>query len=376
MRPASRLGGIPGRLAAALVLFVAACQAEPGPTSLGGPDGSGADLSRLCAFTTDAVFAGGVGRGGIPELVNPEFVPISHPDAGYADDYAANGGVEARVVGLMVDGTPVAIPHNILWWHEIVNLDLGGRRLAVTYCPLTGSAMVFDATAVGVARFGVSGLLLHNNLVMFDEATGSLWSQMCALAGDGDREGTRLVQVPAVEMRWAAWKARYPTSLVVSGDTGHDRDYRQNPYELYELNDLLLFPLPDSLDVRRPMKERVLGVPDGAGGIAFPFGELAGSAATTVVQTEVGDTIVQVLWDEDAGAAMAFHRRTESGREAVLRPDGLGFVDAGGTTWNLAGRAVAGPLQGERLVPVEGAFVAFWFAWSAFHPLTRIWTSE
>ncbi len=365
-----------GRVAATVVVALAACQADPGPTGPGGPGVVGPDLSRLCAFTTETVFSGGVARGGIPELLNPVFVPLSHPDAGYADDYAATGGVEARVVGLIVDGTPVAIPHNILWWHEIVNADLGGRRLAITYCPLTGSALVFDATAAGVARFGVSGLLLLNNLVMFDEATGSLWSQMCALAGDGDREGTRLVQVPAIEMRWEAWKARYPNSLVVSGNTGHDRDYRQNPYEFYELSDALLFPLLDSVDVRRPVKERVLGVPDGAGGIAFPFGELAGSAATTVIQAEVGDTIVQVLWDGDAGAAMAFHRRTANGQEAVLRPAGLGFVDEGGTTWNLEGRAIAGPLQGERLVPVEGAFVAFWFAWSAFHPLTRIWTSE
>ncbi len=366
----------PCRTAATVTLFLAACQADPGITNPGGPDGGGLDLSLLCAFTTDAVFAGGVGRGGIPALVNPVFVPASHPDAGYADDYAASGAVEARVVGLLVDGTPVAIPHNILWWHEIVNADLGGRRLAITYCPLTGSAIVFDVTAAGVDRCGVSGVVFQNNLVMFDRETESLWSQMCALAGDGDRLGAKLVQVRAVEMRWEAWKARYPNPLVVSDDTGHYRYYRQNPYEFYELNDLLLFPLRGGLDERRPLKERVLGVPDGAGGIAFPFDELAGSAATTVIQTPVADTVVQVLWDADAGAATAFHLRTENGDVAVLRPEGLGFVDESGTTWNIEGRAVAGPLAGASLVPVEGAFLAYWFAWSAFHPLTRIWTSE
>jgi hypothetical protein len=95
-------------------------------------------------------------------------VPLGHPDAQYVDEYAklAAGdpdSPEPRVVGLVVDGTPIAVPHNILWWHEIVNADLGGRRLTISYCPLTGSALAFDATAAQTQRFGVSGLIFQNN---------------------------------------------------------------------------------------------------------------------------------------------------------------------------------------------------------------------
>jgi hypothetical protein len=132
------------------------------------------------------LFDGGVGRGGIPSLLNPPLVPRDHPAASYVDEYAAfaatdAGSVEARVVALVVEGTPIGIPHNILWWHEIVNLDVGGRRLVVTYCPLTGSSLVFDITGTALDRLGVSGLIFENNLVMFDEGTESLAS---ARSGD------------------------------------------------------------------------------------------------------------------------------------------------------------------------------------------------
>ena len=365
------------RGAATAALLLAACQGDSSTSIREVPEDSGAQLSLLCQLTTDVLFAGGV-RNEIPSLLNPALVPLSDPGARYLDDYAQSGVVEARVVGLVIDDTPIAIPHNILWWHEIVNIDLGGRRLAISYCPLTGSALVFDLTAAGVQRFIISGLIFQNNLVMLDEETETLWAQMCSQAGIGDRQGTQLVQIPAIEMLWVAWKARHPNTLVISSETGFDRNYARNPYEFYVGNDMLLFPLRDSVDPRRPLKERVLGIPDGGGGgIAIPFGELTGSAETTVIQTEIAGEIVQVLWDREARAAMAFYPRTTDGADATLRPVGTGFVDQEtGSVWNVEGRAVSGPLAGSSLVAHEGSFVAYWFAWSAFHPLTRIWTGE
>ena len=365
------------RGAATAALLLAACQGDPSTSVTETPGDAGTQLSLLCQLTTDVLFAGGV-RNEIPSLLNPALVPLSDPGARYLDDYAQSGVVEARVVGLVIDDTPIAIPHNILWWHEIVNIDLGGRRLAISYCPLTGSALVFDLTAAGVQRFIISGLIFQNNLVMLDEETETLWAQMCSQAGIGDRQGTQLVQIPAIEMLWVAWKARHPNTLVISSETGFDRNYARNPYEFYVVNDMLLFPLRDSVDPRRPLKERVLGIPDGGGGgIAIPFGELTGSAETTVIQTEIAGEIVQVLWDREARAAMAFYPRTTDGADATLRPVGTGFVDQEtGSVWNVEGRAVSGPLAGSSLVAHEGSFVAYWFAWSAFHPLTRIWTGE
>jgi hypothetical protein len=44
-----------------------------------------------------------------------------------------------------------------------------------------------------------------------------------------------------------------------------------------------------------------------------------------------------------------------------------------GSTWNIAGQAVAGPLRGQRLSQVPHAN-HFWFAWAAFKPNTKVKT--
>lgn len=287
------------------------------------------------------------------------------------------GAAPARVVGLEVDGQTIAIPHNILWWHEIVHSDRGSRRLAITYCPLTGSALVFDATALGTRRFGVSGLIFQNNLVMFDEETETLWPQLCRAAVAGPREGTELVRVAAVEMAWEAWKDRHPNSLIVSANTGFTREYSRYPYSSYEQTDFLLFPMPRPLDPRRPVKERVFGVPDGDGGNAFPFAELETIGPTAALTIRLGSRDVLVLWDGTARAAAAYLPETTDGERVTLRGAGVGFVDdETGTIWDVEGRALQGPLAGGRLVAHAEAFVAFWFAWAAFHPQTGVFLGE
>ncbi len=49
------------------------------------------------------------------------------------------------------------------------------------------------------------------------------------------------------------------------------------------------------------------------------------------------------------------------------------FVDdQTGSTWDILGRATAGPLPGERLRALVSAN-HFWFAWAVSKPETRIW---
>jgi hypothetical protein len=169
-------------ISASVSLLLASCGSESVTSEVGNgtptPASSRPSLSAICQLSEENVFQGGPGRDGIPALVNPTMVPLDHPDAQYVDEYAKQAAddpdsPEPRVVGFVVDDTPIAIPHNILWWHEIVNADLGGRRLTISYCPLTGSALAFDATAAQTQRFGVSGLIFQNNLIMFEAAQGN-----------------------------------------------------------------------------------------------------------------------------------------------------------------------------------------------------------
>jgi len=269
----------------------------------------------------------------------------------------------------------LAIPLNILWWHEIVNIQVGLTSLAVTHCPLTGSSLAFDRSSVGGAEFGVSGLLYKNNLMMFDRQAGeSLWPQMARAARCGSKDGQTLEMYPIIEMRWRDWRTLYPNTEVILDATGWDRDYQRYPYGDYDRlsNEQLLFP-QGPLDDRREPKERVLGIPDGEGGVGLPFGELDGLGEAVVVPIEQAGREMVVFFNRSAQAAMAYHPVLD-GDVLTFRVEGDRILDEQtNSVWTVDGLAVEGPLFGRRLSAIPEAHVAYWFAWAAFHPDTELW---
>ncbi len=353
--------GIGPALLAALV-FAAACS-DP----LSRRPGLAEELD--CSIPKSLIFDGGVGRDGIPALVDPTFVPPGHPEAAYLRDFD-------RVISLRIGGEVLAVPHNILWWHEIVNLERGGEAVAVSYCPLTGSSMTFDRSGVGGAEFGVSGLLFNNNLVMYDRtATFSLWPQMMGEARCGVKDGAVLAMAPSAEVEWGRWKELHPDGKVISAETGILRNYQRYPYGNYEAlhNRETLYPQP-GMDDRRPPKERILGIPEGGtGGLAFPFLLLDAVGAIAAVHARVGSRDVVVFWDRAGRSARAFFPRANGG-DLSFEVEGARLVDTEtGSEWRPDGLATGGPLAGTRLEAVPDAYVAFWFAWAAFRSETELW---
>jgi hypothetical protein len=276
----------------------------------------------------------------------------------------------SRVIGLRIGGRAVAIPHSVLWTHEIVNFDnWNGRSIAVTYCPLTGSSLAFDRSAVDGAELGVSGLLFDNNLVMYDRRENeSLWPQMNRQANCGAAVGTTLDMVPVLEMRWTQWRDLHPDTKVLTDGRGFARRY---PYGDYEALDDPPFN-GMSFDERRPPKERVLGLPAGPdGGVAVPFRALDAGGPVRVISVAVGGTQKTIFWSRDAEGAAAFETA-----DAFSVQNGQIVDDATGSTWAVNGVAIDGPRAGEQLTPVDTAYVAFWFAWAAFQPETDLWTND
>lgn len=322
-----------------------------------------------CSIARDEIVIG-ASKDGIPALTNPTMVPPTDPGADYLPG-------DARVVGLEVEGRAYAIPLNILWWHEIVNLDFDRARLAVTHCPLTGSTLAFDRHTIDGAELGVSGLLYRSNLIMYDRSsTESLWPQMERAARCGPLGGIELSMYPVVEMRWDGWRALHPGTRVVSSSTGHERDYNRYPYGNYDdLHNPQTFSGGLDLDERRPPKERVLGIPaPTGGGIAFPFGVLeeAGAPVAAVHSGVLGQEVV-VFWSSEAEAAMAFDPRA-GGQPLTFTVVDDAIVDREtGSVWSVDGRALEGPLAGERLWMIETAYVAYWFAWALFQPEAAVW---
>ena len=191
--------------------------------------------------------SGGPPKDGIPALTDPEFIPITAFDR--ADT------IQAIV---MKDDEQIKVyPYNILNWHEIVNDTVAGVPVAITFCPLCGSAIVFDRTLPDgtVTTFGVSGGLLESNMIMYDRSTESLWQQSTGKGLAGEHVGAELSLVTFQLMSIGDIKERWPDALVLSENTGHIRAYGRNPYSGYdEDNDQFIFA-PSSLDARFPAKE-------------------------------------------------------------------------------------------------------------------------
>jgi hypothetical protein len=268
------------------------------------------------------ILRGGPNRDGIPALNRP-----NNDAAG-----EASWGDDELVVGVVREKEARAYPIAILVWHELVNDELGGDPILVSFCPLCGTALVFDPRLQGnTHKFGVSGLLYQSDLLMYDLDTESLWSQIGANAVTGALMGQRLKLLRSKIMTWKAWREAHPETTVLSKKTGYQRDYGQAPYEGYETSKDLYFPV--KTDHRRHPKMPTLGlrVPNGPSR-AYPSEEIARAGGR--VEDEFSGQRVLVSYDSKTR-----HFDFEI-------PEGIEVVEG------------------------------FWFAWMAFHPESTVFESD
>ncbi len=154
------------------------------------------------------ILSGGPPKDGIPPIDDPAFKPVSEIDA---------LGETEPVIGVSINGKAKAYPLRILMRHEIVNDELGGVPITVTFCPLCNAAMVFDRR-VGdkVLDFGTTGKLRNSDLVMWDRQTESWWQQFLGEAIVGSMTGTKLKALPVRLESWRNFKKRFQKGQVLS----------------------------------------------------------------------------------------------------------------------------------------------------------------
>ncbi|CAN5896191.1 hypothetical protein BH23ACT10_BH23ACT10_02840 [soil metagenome] len=270
-------------------------------------------------------------EGCIPALDDPA---VTDADGGswYPDHFV--------VFGVEVGGEARAYPKNIMEVHEMVNDTVGGRRIAMPYCTLCGSAQAYltddvatsvDLDGTGSYELRTTGLLSRSNKVMYEFHTKSVFDTFTgeALSGPLHDAGVELEQISVVTSRWGDWKRTHPDTTILAEDGGIGRDYPEDPLRGRD-DGGPIFPIGD-VDPRLPVQEQVVGVvsPDGTA-VAFPA-----EAARTAL--DAGDDV------------------TVGGVRLQVAAGGLNATLADGT-------------------PVA-SHQAFWFAWSQFHPDTRLWTS-
>lgn len=311
---------------------------------------------------SEEVFDGGPGKDGIPSIDNPQFSSVSGIQ--FLND-------EDLVVGIINGPTVRAYPHPILDWHEIVNDEVGDLQVAITYCPLTGTAIGWDRNVNGtLTEFGVSGKLFNSNLIPYDRATDSYWSQIGLNCVNGEWLSTEIKTIPLIETSWKTWKALFPSSQILNTTTGFNRSYGEYPYQDYKTNHNRLFFPVDPLDTRLPAKDRVIAVLENNGAKAY---RLALFGSDKVIEDTVGDKNIVVIGSQEKNLMLAFENSLGL-ENLTISFDQLPLiaVDADGNKLGVDGRIYAGPRTGQRLEPLN-AFIGYWFSLGAFYPEIEIY---
>ena len=237
---------------------------------------------------------------------------------------------EDLIIGLKYQGITRAYPQRILNFHEIVNDKYNEEPIAITFDPLSGTAIAFDRTVDGIiTELGVSGLINQSNLVIYDRYEGNLWNQLTgeALVGPAAGRDEILKQIPITTTTWANWKKAYPETSVLSRDTGYDGNYNLYPYGTYESDDQILFAV-ENLDNTIQLKTRVFGLRIGEKFKAYPIATIS---AEKTITDQIDNQKITIQLDDDGQMTAIVNEQ---------------------------------PLIGTRL---------FWFAWAAQHPQTALY---
>jgi hypothetical protein len=268
------------------------------------------------------------GKDCIPAINNPSFESIAE-----ADKWLEG---EDRIFILTFNDQTKLYPQKIMNRHEIVNDWYGNSEeetaIAVTFCPLCGSATAFERKVNGtITQFGVSGRLHNSDLVMYDRLEGNLWQQISgeAITGPAARRDELLKPLLLLTMEWKQVKEEYPKAEVLQRLPGL-RGYDAYPYGTYEKNGEIYFGV-DNEDSRLHPKAWIYGLEIEGETKAYPQ-----------------DLLIDGKVFKDTLGGVSLSITTTEGITSFINTK-----------------------TGEEVVPLK----LFWFAWVAFHPDTVLYSN-
>ncbi len=297
---------------------------------------------------------GGVKVDGIPSLDNPKMIVANKADYMKDDDL---------VFGVKINGDARAYPLRIMGWHEMFNETIGGVPVALAYCTLCGSGILFETKVEGRSKpfvFGSSGFLFRSNKLMFDRETDSLWNQFTGkpVTGPLVKSGIKLKILPVTITAWTNWKTSNPDTKILSLRTGYGRNYASgNVYRDYFASPDLMFPaiVRDESVLKR--KDYVFGIREFASSKAWP---ISAFKDVRVINDGIGDRNLVLI----GNAATRSVRAYERGELTFKTSGNSGQLLQGSNSWQISEEALTGP-NGTKLSRVPG-HIAYWFAWDGY----------
>lgn len=314
-------------------------------------------------------------KDAIPSVENPTFVDDHSPP----DD---------DVVGIQLGGEARAYPIRYLNYHEIANDSLGGVPIAVTWCPLCGSAVVYDrrppaerlpegADDPGTLEFGVSGKLADDDLVMYDRETGSEWKQSLGEAIAGQLEGASLRVLPATTTTWGQFRESHDDAVIMAepggkseaaseSDSPAEIEYQDDPYREYVEGDGFGLGAHRGEGAGREWerediaaKEPVLGLVLGGEALGVPRTRIEDAGG--VVTATVGGESVVVFATADGLHAYRDPGYDWTSTRGGVRADGVMWDPTTGAPLDNPATHVAANRESLERLPAQRLFAFAWY---------------
>ncbi len=300
-----------------------------------------------------------------------------YPSPVFEASSAAKVDADDKVVAVTINGESHAYPVRTMGYHHIVNDVVAGQPIAMTYCTLCHTGLVWSRQITGpgsvkstLLTFRLAGIN-NGNAVLRDEQTNSIWQQSTGEAIFGPFKGQHLTRVHSDELTFAQWRAEQPNGLVLKPEAQYEKEYDPKDWEAH------VERTPTVVDTSRSgigPHTLMLGVTVNGSSKAYPvksilsaglIGDRTGGQSLVVV---VGpdQASIRVFKSQLAGEPdpLTFARTTTAG-EAVM-------TDAeSGSAWNFRGCAVSGKFAGRCLEPIESQ-KDYWFDWVNHNPSTIV----
>lgn len=282
---------------------------------------------------------------------------------------------------VMLPNGPHIYPQQYMLWHQVVNEVVNDHAFAITYCPITGTLIAYDASMEGLnlifdveghtTQDGFYGFLYEGNSVLMDRNTGSLWLQETGMAFDGPLLGRGMPTIPVFWTTWGAAKRVYPEAPVLARPRGR-RPYGRDPYGSYLKsgtyydNDILAYP-PRHLDNRLPKKTPML---------CLEMDKLLLSVDINYVKKHgavnffLGPYPLLAVHDPALDVVRIFNRQIWEEPFLYIMRDGKLTDLATRSVWDTAtGKALSGNMAGASMKQYFGHY-SMWFAWYSINPET------
>lgn len=295
------------------------------------------------------------------------FHPYDAPAFGSADAVHVDPG--DKVLAVTIAGQARAYPVRTMGYHHIVNDTVGGVPIAVTYCTLCHTGLVWNRMLDGrLLRFRLAGINNGNALIR-DEETNSIWQQSTGEAIFGPLKGKHLDLIHSDELTFALWHKEQPQGQVLKPNEQYANEYDPKDWEKHvEATRTVVDTTKSGISPHQLM----LGVMADGKSKAYPVQTIL---AAHLIQDQIAGLPILIAVGPDGASIRAFEARIDGVTSELTFTKGEDekiMLDAEtGSTWNFQGCATEGKLAGHCLKAID-SHKDYWFDWMNHHPETAV----